>query len=159
MARLQWPAGIKTLFGEVDVVDAQTHHTAGARAVIWQGHKDGGQGALQRQRYAGGGQIGIGGDAPVQQQRQQLGITVLTLTELLLQDRRIAADADLPATGVPLPLERALSAVFVALPDYGTRASSVVRLSVDHVEFAEQGFDANGPLQARHLRAELAPKV
>jgi len=75
----------------------------------------------------------------------------------LLQDRRIAADADLPATGVPLPLERALSAVFVTLPDYGTRASSVVRLGVDQVEFTEQGFDASGPLQTQHLRAALTP--
>lgn len=77
----------------------------------------------------------------------------------LLQDRRIADDADLPTTGVPLSLERALSAVFVALPDYGTRACSVVRLGVDHVDFTEQGFDTKGPLQARHLRAKLAPRV
>ncbi|MCB8747578.1 NRDE family protein [Rhodoferax sp. U2-2l] len=93
--------------------------------------------------------------------QQQLSQGQHSDTELLalLQDRRIAADADLPTTGVPLPLERALSAVFVALPDYGTRASSVVRLSGDHVDFTEQGFDAKGPLQARHLRAKLAPKA
>ena len=91
--------------------------------------------------------------------QQQLGQGQTSDAELLalLQDRRVAADADLPATGVPLPLERALSAAFVALPDYGTRACSVVRLSADHVEFTEQGFDASGPLQTRQLAAALAP--
>lgn len=77
----------------------------------------------------------------------------------LLQDRRTAADTDLPATGVPLPLERALSAAFVALPDYGTRASSVVRLGVHQVDFTEQSFDASGPLQTQHLQAALTPRT
>ncbi|MBM4344985.1 MAG: NRDE family protein [Deltaproteobacteria bacterium] len=44
-----------------------------------------------------------------------------------LLDRTCAADPDLPATGVPLPVERALSAAFVALPGYGTRSSTVLR--------------------------------
>lgn len=90
--------------------------------------------------------------------QQQLSQGQTSDAELLalLQDRRIAADADLPATGVPLPLERALSAAFVALPDYGTRACSVVRLRDDQVEFTEQGFDASGPLQTRRLAANIS---
>lgn len=69
----------------------------------------------------------------------------------LLQNRRIAADQELPQTGVPLPLERALSAAFVHLPGYGTRCSSVVRLGADGIEFVEQGFDANGPTHTHRL--------
>jgi uncharacterized protein with NRDE domain len=51
-----------------------------------------------------------------------------------LADRTVAADAQLPATGVPLERERQLSAAFIALPGpdatagavYGTRCSTVV---------------------------------
>ncbi|MEY8875824.1 MAG: NRDE family protein [Leptothrix sp. (in: b-proteobacteria)] len=45
-----------------------------------------------------------------------------------LTDRHLAADAELPQTGVPLALERALSAVFIHLPErgYGTRCSTVL---------------------------------
>ncbi|MHC1478946.1 NRDE family protein [Frateuria aurantia] len=45
-----------------------------------------------------------------------------------LADRGVAADAELPATGLPLAQERALSAGFIAGTDYGTRASSVVAI-------------------------------
>ena len=45
-----------------------------------------------------------------------------------LADRRIADDADLPSTGVPIELERELSAVFIRAPErqYGTRCSTLV---------------------------------
>lgn len=62
----------------------------------------------------------------------------------LLQSRALAADAELPQTGVPLELERALSAVFIATPGYGTRACSVVRVKTDETHFSEQRFGANG---------------
>ncbi|MDR7307563.1 NRDE family protein [Rhodoferax saidenbachensis] len=62
----------------------------------------------------------------------------------LLQSRALAADAELPHTGVPLELERALSAVFIATPGYGTRACSVVRVNADKTHFSEQRFGANG---------------
>jgi len=61
-----------------------------------------------------------------------------------LHDRQIAPDAELPDTGIGLPLERALSAAFIALPGYGTRACSVLRLRDARFEFLEQGFDASG---------------
>lgn len=63
----------------------------------------------------------------------------------LLQDRQVAADHLLPGTGIPLELERALSAAFVALPDYGTRACSVVRLGSHGCSFLEQTFTTEGP--------------
>jgi len=68
----------------------------------------------------------------------------------LLHNPDPAADIDLPATGIPVELERALSAAFIALPDYGTRASSVVRFGADHVSFMEQSFDASGNTGLRH---------
>lgn len=48
-----------------------------------------------------------------------------------LQDRQRASDPHLPRTGVPLPLERALSSVFVDFPEhgYGTRSSTVLVVS------------------------------
>jgi len=67
----------------------------------------------------------------------------------LLQDRRVADDCDLPATGIALALERALAATFVTLPDYGTRCSSIVRFQPGGIEFLEQGFDAKGDLTGR----------
>ena len=67
-----------------------------------------------------------------------------------LGDRRIAADTELPATGVPLPLERALSAAFIRMPErgYGTRCSTLViservgRHMVTHV--MERSYTATG---------------
>ncbi|WP_424195433.1 NRDE family protein [Ampullimonas aquatilis] len=49
----------------------------------------------------------------------------------LLADRRTAADADLPATGVPLTMERMLSAAFIHSEEmaYGTRSTTA--LTVD----------------------------
>jgi len=72
----------------------------------------------------------------------------------LLHNPRLAADADLPATGLPLELERALSAAFVALPDYGTRACSVVRFEADQVSFLEQGFDAKGVIHTEKITTQ-----
>lgn len=49
----------------------------------------------------------------------------------LLADEEIVPDSALPATGVPLEWERRLSAVFVRSPDYGTRASTLLTVSLD----------------------------
>jgi uncharacterized protein with NRDE domain len=64
----------------------------------------------------------------------------------LLHDRTLADDAALPSTGVALPLERALSATFIATPGYGTRACSTVHVHQTHIEFTEQSFAATGLL-------------
>lgn len=50
-----------------------------------------------------------------------------------LTDTRIAADHELPASGVPIDIERLLSSPFVRMPQrgYGTRASTVLRWSAD----------------------------
>ncbi|MDC8785024.1 NRDE family protein [Roseateles koreensis] len=62
----------------------------------------------------------------------------------LLRDADQAADGDLPATGVPIEIERALSAIFIATPGYGTRSSAVLRLRAHAFEFVEQGFGERG---------------
>lgn len=67
-----------------------------------------------------------------------------------LGDRQQAAEADLPATGVPLEVERALSAAFIRMPErqYGTRCSTLViservgRSLVTHV--MERSYTASG---------------
>lgn len=73
----------------------------------------------------------------------------------LLHDRALVPDARLPRTGVPLELERSLSAAFIAMPGYGTRASSLVRMGRSSVTFAEQCFDETGMVDASHQRFTL----
>lgn len=52
-----------------------------------------------------------------------------------LGDERIAADTDLPDTGVGLELERRLSPAFIRGDAYGTRASTIIA-----VDYAGRGF-------------------
>lgn len=44
----------------------------------------------------------------------------------VLTDRSVAADAELPQTGVPLEWERWLSSIFIEAPGYGTRSSTIL---------------------------------
>ncbi|SFA69563.1 Uncharacterized conserved protein, contains NRDE domain [Collimonas sp. OK607] len=46
----------------------------------------------------------------------------------MLSDTTRAGDCRLPSTGVDIEVERVLSAVFIESPDYGTRASTLVRI-------------------------------
>jgi len=59
----------------------------------------------------------------------------------LLGDRELARDEELPDTGIGLERESALSPIFIATPNYGTRCSTVV--IADHrgkFEFEERVF-------------------
>ncbi|MDE2418553.1 MAG: NRDE family protein [Burkholderiales bacterium] len=73
----------------------------------------------------------------------------------LLHDTTLASDDSLPETGVPVALEQALSATFVATPGYGTRACSVVHIHQHQVEFAEQSFGLAGLLDSRQTGFSL----
>jgi uncharacterized protein with NRDE domain len=73
----------------------------------------------------------------------------------LLHDKAMAPDAALPQTGVPQALERILSAAFIASPDYGTRACSVIALHQTHAEFTEQSYDTRGLVGAQQLMFHL----
>lgn len=59
----------------------------------------------------------------------------------LLSDQALAADADLPNTGVGLEIERALSAIFIKTPVYGTRCSTLLTFDKDlQFDFEERVF-------------------
>jgi uncharacterized protein with NRDE domain len=73
----------------------------------------------------------------------------------LLHDGNLVPDADLPSTGLPLELGRGLSAAFIAMPGYGTRASSLVRFQQGSISFTEQGFSEAGMVGASHQRFSL----
>lgn len=65
----------------------------------------------------------------------------------ILGRRELAEDATLPATGVPLDVERALSSPFVhglGHVGYGTRASTVVLVGQGAVEVIERSFGPAG---------------
>jgi uncharacterized protein with NRDE domain len=49
----------------------------------------------------------------------------------ILADRTLAPDHELPATGVPLDVEKAISGIFVETPGYGTRCSTVLTFDSD----------------------------
>ncbi|MFM0042711.1 NRDE family protein [Paraburkholderia sediminicola] len=65
----------------------------------------------------------------------------------LMRDPRLARDDELPSTGIPLERERALSAAFIEMPEYGTRGTTAVRV-VAHGEVisvaAAERSDDNG---------------
>jgi uncharacterized protein with NRDE domain len=62
-----------------------------------------------------------------------------------LLDGAVAADHDLPATGVTRDLERALSAVFTRTPGYGTRCSTALLIRHDgRILIAERSFGGDG---------------
>lgn len=82
------------------------------------------------------------------QRHCQRGDTAVPQLLPLLQDSTTAADAELPHTGVPLELERRLSATWIAAPTYGTRASSIVALGAQQGRFFEQRYGTSGALGA-----------
>jgi uncharacterized protein with NRDE domain len=49
----------------------------------------------------------------------------------ILSDEALAADEDLPSTGIPYKAEKAVSAIFIKTPGYGTRSSTVLRFDKD----------------------------
>lgn len=77
----------------------------------------------------------------------------------LLADRSRPADAQLPDTGIGLERERALSSCFIALTEYGTRATTVI-LQDDRgqTRFYEQSFGPQGAEGVRDYRFEM-PRI
>ena len=66
----------------------------------------------------------------------------------LLHDRTPAAAHELPQTGIAPALELALSSIFITLPHYGTRASTVVTVG-DTVHMTEQVHTPSAPTTER----------
>ena len=64
----------------------------------------------------------------------------------LMELRDVARDSELPATGVPLDWERALSAIQIRANGYGTRTTTVLTVRNDSlVTFFERTFDTTDP--------------
>lgn len=64
----------------------------------------------------------------------------------LMEPRDEARDSELPATGVPLDWERALSAIQIRANGYGTRTTTVLTVRNDAlVTYFERTFDAGNP--------------
>ena len=59
----------------------------------------------------------------------------------VLTNRTKAPDEALPSTGVPLELERNLSAIFIHFAGYGTRCSTVIRLTNTEWQFTERTYE------------------
>lgn len=76
-----------------------------------------------------------------------------------LRDRTVPPDADLPDTGVGIDWERRLGPAFIVSPDYGTRCSTLAKVSRDgmlHLE--ERTFSPAGELAGTvRARMPLAP--
>lgn len=65
----------------------------------------------------------------------------------ILQDAEESAEGDLPDTGIGAEFERKLSPMFIKMPDYGTRSSTVILISYDdEITFAERAYNS-GSLQ------------
>lgn len=64
----------------------------------------------------------------------------------LLGDAETTPDSLLPRTGIPLEKERALSTAFIATPDYGTRASTLLKIHAGGISVEERRFEAAGRL-------------
>lgn len=59
-----------------------------------------------------------------------------------LRNEDRASDNQLPDTGIGLERERALSAIFINTPNYGTRCSTVIRVDkTNQVSFSERVYD------------------
>lgn len=59
----------------------------------------------------------------------------------ILSDENLAADADLPDTGIGIDRERLLSPIFIRTPTYGTRCSTVLTFDKDlKWDFEERTF-------------------
>ena len=62
----------------------------------------------------------------------------------LMRDSWRPDDSMLPDTGVGLAVERQLSSVFITGDDYGTRATSLLRMDTQQISLIEQSFAAGG---------------
>jgi len=59
----------------------------------------------------------------------------------IISDQTMADDLELPETGVGLEMERLLSPMFIKIPNYGTRSSTVLLTDKEnHVTFVERTF-------------------
>lgn len=64
----------------------------------------------------------------------------------LMADRELADDPDLPQTGVSREMERMLSPMFIEIPGYGTRSTTILLIDRENrVQFWERSFFPEEP--------------
>ena len=68
-----------------------------------------------------------------------------------LENPALAEDGSLPSTGVSYEKEKALSAAFITLPDYGTRTSTVITMDKQHISFSEKHYIGDEADQAEQF--------
>jgi uncharacterized protein with NRDE domain len=74
----------------------------------------------------------------------------------ILSDPTKFPDNLLPDTGIPVELERYLSAVFIKTPVYGTRASTIIKISYENeVHFVEESFGQEGLIAKKEYNFNL----
>ena len=77
--------------------------------------------------------------------RELEGDALIEALLITLRDETLAADDELPDTGIGHALERQLSPIFIDGGGYGTRCSSVILRERDgRVQFVERRYDASG---------------
>lgn len=60
----------------------------------------------------------------------------------LLADERKASDSELPVTGIPKELEKAVSSIFIKTQNYGSRCSTVLLIDKEgNIDFTERRFE------------------
>ena len=65
----------------------------------------------------------------------------------ILSEKQIAADGELPDTGIGMELERKLSPIFINMDGYGTRSSTALLIDRHgRVQFEERSFDERGEM-------------
>ncbi len=70
------------------------------------------------------------------------GDTLVDDLFLMLSDKTISPEKELPNTGLPKEIERNISSIFVETPDYGTRSSTVILIDKkDNVTFIEKSLN------------------
>jgi uncharacterized protein with NRDE domain len=78
----------------------------------------------------------------------------------LLRNTTPTNDQQLPRTGVPLEWERTLGAIFIHRDDYGTRASTVLRVSAGRANVSEINYTADaGMAQSNDFSFDLLPSA
>ena len=76
----------------------------------------------------------------------------------LLADRTIAHDSELPNTGLTIDRERALSSIFIRMPGYGTRASTVLVVDAHgRVTFTERRCEPESADEASRFEFAIEP--
>jgi uncharacterized protein with NRDE domain len=74
----------------------------------------------------------------------------------IMSDMTQAPDEYLPETGVSYEWEKVLSSAFIRTPNYGTRATSLIRVRRDgKYEVVEKRFDANGEIGTQSFEGQL----